>query len=285
MRTGTMGILSWLLSLRRNLFDRDRVEQELSEELGGSLQMLIEMKIEQGANPMEARRAALMELGGIEQVKERVRDIRMGHYLDTQWKDLRYAGRILRKNPGFTAIAIITLSLGIGANTAIFSVVNAVLLKPLPFTEPEHLVWIGGWIRNTQTMDAGVTPADFVDYREQSRSFESFAGSISDGVAMNLTGVGEPERLKGALVTSDYLDVFGVKPEMGQTFGPEEDQGRRGRVAVLSHGLWVRRFGADPSIINQTITLDGNTHTIIGVMPPQFQYPVEAEVWTPFSLD
>jgi putative ABC transport system permease protein len=279
-----MPILARLLRLRRNLFERDKIEQELSEELSGALEILIEKKIEQGASPSEARRAALIEMGGVEQVKEKVRDIRMGHYLDTQWRDLRYTARILRKNPGFTVTAIITLALGIGANTAIFSVVNAVLLQPLPFAEPDRLVWIGGWARNLHTIDAGVTPADFADYRQQSRSFERFAASISEGVAMNLTGVGEPERLNGALVTADYLDVFGVKPEMGQTFSPEGEE-RQGRVAVLSHGLWVRRFGADPSIINQTITLDGNSHTVIGVMPPQFQYPAGVEVWAPFSLD
>jgi putative ABC transport system permease protein len=280
-----MAILARLVSLRRNLFHRSKVERELSEELSGALELLTETKVKQGLSPQQARRAALIELGGVEQVKERVRDIRMGHYLDTQWRDLRYTALVLRKNPGFAVIAIITLALGIGASAAIFSVVNTVLLQPLPFVAPERLVWIGGWARNLHTMDAGVTPADFVDYRQQSRSFESFAASISEGVAMNLTGVGEPERLQGALVTSEYLGVFGVKAELGQIFGPDEAPERQGRVAVLSHGLWVRRFGADPSIINKTVTLDGNSHTIIAVMPPQFQYPADVEVWVPFSID
>jgi putative ABC transport system permease protein len=199
---------------------------------------------------------------------------------DDMFQDLRFGLRMLLKHKGFTTIAILTLSLGVGANTAIFSIVNAVLLRPLPFAEPERLVWIGGWLGADKEL--GLTPADFLDYREQSRSFAQFAASVSNGIAMNLSGDGEPERLKGGLVTANYLDAFGVKPALGRTFVAEE--GGNERVVVLSHSLWERRFGADPAIINQTITLDNRKFTVIGVMPPQFQYPPEVEVWQPFSF-
>src|SRR5262249_37604491 len=150
------------------------------------------------------------------------------------WQDLRFSARTLFKQPSFTLIAVLTLALGIGASTAIFSVVNALLLRSLPFADPERLIWIGGWARNGDK-EQGVTPADFLDYREQSRSFTQLAASISEGVPMNLTGDGEPERLKGGMVTANYLEVFGVKPELGRTFTAEEDQEGRDRVVVLSH--------------------------------------------------
>src|SRR5262249_15788158 len=131
--------------------------------------------------------------------------------------------RMLMKQPGFTLIAALTLALGIGANTAIFSIVNAVLLQPLPFAEPERLMWFGGWTGNDK--EQGVTPADFLDYREQCQSFTQMAASVSDGIAMNLSGGGDPERLKGGYVTANYLDVFGVKPALGRTFAAEEGLG------------------------------------------------------------
>src|SRR5437660_4519387 len=155
--------------------------------------------------------------------------------------DLKFAFRQLAKNPGFTFVAVLTLALGIGANTAIFSVVNAVLLRPLPFAEAERLVWVGGWVGNDK--EQGVTPADFLDYREQSQSFAQLAASVSETVPVNLPGSGEPERLSGALVTANYLDLFGVKPALGRTFRSEEDQEGSARVVVISHGLWVRRCG------------------------------------------
>src|SRR5437867_705687 len=185
-------------------------------------------------------------------------------------QDLGYGARMLLKNPGFTLVAVITLALGIGANTAIFSVVNAVLLRPLPFAEAQRLVWLGGWVGNDK--EQGITPADFLDYREQSQSFAQLAASVSETVPVNLTGSGEPERLKGALVTANYLDVFGMKPALGRTFFAGEDEEGRDRVVVLSHGLWVRRFGADRSILNKPVTLDGGNSIVIGVMPPQFRY-------------
>jgi putative ABC transport system permease protein len=206
---------------------------------------------------------------------------------DEMFQDLRFGLRMLLKHKGFTAIAILTLSLGIGANTAIFSIVNSVLLRPLPFDEPERLMWFEGWSGNDKSQ--GVTPADFLDYREQCQSFTQIAASVSDGIAMNLSGGGEPERLKGGYVTANYLDVFGVKPALGRTFAAEE--GLEGinmeggdRVVVLSHALWQRRFGADPAIINQTIILDNRNVTVIGVMPQQFQYPPGVEIWLPFRF-
>src|SRR6266536_3236715 len=146
--------------------------------------------------------------------------------------DLKFAFRQLLKNPGFTTVAVLTLALGIGANTAIFSVVHAVLLRPLPFIEPERLVWLGGWVGGDK--EQGVTPADFLDYREQSQSFAQLAASVSETVPVNLTGSGEPERLSGALVTANYLDVFGVKPALGRSFRAEEDEEGSDRVVVLS---------------------------------------------------
>jgi putative ABC transport system permease protein len=201
---------------------------------------------------------------------------------DEMFQDLRFGLRMLLKHKGFTAIAILTLSLGVGANTAIFSIVNAVLLRPLPFAEPERLLWFGGWVGNDK--EQGVTPADFLDYREQCQSFMQIAASVSDGIPMNLSGGGEPERIKGGYVTANYLDVFGVKPALGRTFAAEEGLEGGDRAVVLSHALWERRFGADPSIINQTITLDKRNATVIGVMPPQFQYPTGVELWLPFSF-
>src|SRR5215468_2560247 len=201
---------------------------------------------------------------------------------DDMFQDLRFGLRMLLKHKGFTLIAVFTLALGIGANTAIFSVINAVLLRPLPFAEPERLLWFGGWMGNDK--EQGVTPADFLDYREQCQSFTQIAASVSDGIAMNLSGGGEPERLKGGYVTANYLDVFGVQPALGRTFAAEEGLEGNGRVVVLSYALWQRRFGADPSILNQKITLDNRKVTVIGVMPPQFQYPAGVEIWLPFSF-
>lgn len=197
-------------------------------------------------------------------------------------QDLRYAFRMLRKNPGFSIIAVLTLSLGIGANTAIFSVVNALLLQPLPYPEAERILWFGGWSGNDK--EQGVTPADFLDYREQSQSFELLAAGVSDGVAMILTGTGEPQRIHGAPVTANYLDVFGVPPLLGRTFVAEEGQPGREGVVVLSFGLWQRLFGADPNVLNRTFTLNNRKVTVIGVMPRQFQYPLGAELWQPFSF-
>ncbi|MCA1642075.1 MAG: ABC transporter permease [Acidobacteria bacterium] len=206
--------------------------------------------------------------------------------LGTIWLDVRYAARGLLKSPSFSAVALLALALGIGANSAIFSVVNGVLLRPLPYQNPERLVWVGGNIRGG-TPRASVSPPDFLDYRAQSSSFEEFAASTSVPFPLNLTGGGgEPERLTGSVVTTNYFRAFGVKPLLGRTFNPEEEQtASSAPVVVLSYGLWQRRFGADPNVVGKSVTIDGKSATVVGVTPQSFQYPAGTEIWAPLSFD
>ena len=198
-------------------------------------------------------------------------------------QDLRFAVRMMRKRPGFTAVVVLTLALGIGANTAIFSVVNAVLLKSLPYRNADRLVWVAGNIRGG-TSRASVSPPDYLDYRAQNTVFEEFAASLSVPFAVSLTGAGEPERLTGSLVTANYFRAFGVEPALGRAFGAEEERAGPAPVAVLSDGLWKRRFGGDPSVVGKTLTLDGKAVTVVGVAPPEFQYPAGTELWLPLDF-
>jgi putative ABC transport system permease protein len=204
--------------------------------------------------------------------------------METFWQDIRYAIRTLLKSRGFTAIALLTLALGIGANTAIFSVINAVLVRALPYEEPERVVWMWGAVRG-RSSQASVSPLDFLDYREQNQSFEHLAAAITIPVSSNLTNSGEPERISGAAITTNYFQALGIKPELGRDFLAEEEQAGQGQVVILSHHLWQRRFGGDQAILDQTLTLDGKSYTVIGVMPPAFRFPSNAEMWTPLSFD
>jgi putative ABC transport system permease protein len=199
-------------------------------------------------------------------------------------QDLRFAVRMMRKRPGFTAVVVLTLALGIGANTAIFSVVNAVLLKSLPYRNADRLVWVAGNIRGG-TSRASVSPPDYLDYRAQNTVFEEFATSTSVPFPVNLTGAGEPERLTGSLVTANYFRAFGVEPALGRVFDAEEERAAPAPVAVLSDGFWKRRLGGDPSVVGKTLTLDGKAVTVVGVAPPSFQYPAGTELWLPLDFD
>ncbi len=203
--------------------------------------------------------------------------------MQTLWQDLRYGARMLFKNPGFTLIAVITLSLGIGANTAIFSVVNSVLLRPLPYEAPDRLVYV--WDSNPT---AGFprfasSPPNFADWRRQQQSFEYLAAFL--GWSFNLTGRGEPERLQGARVSAEMFTLLGVKPLLGRTFLAEEDKAGKNRVALLSRALWQRRFAEDRNVIGQSIMLNGESYTIIGVIPPDFLVPSQSELWIPGGFD
>src|SRR5215470_7859605 len=201
--------------------------------------------------------------------------------MQTFWQDLRYGARMLLKNPGFTLIAVATLSLGIGANTAIFSLVNAVLLRPLPFAEPERLVWTWGEFSGGNR--AATSPPDFLDYRAQNRSFEELAAGMFN--SFNLTGAGEPERVIGSSVTANFFQALGVKLIQGRAFLPEEERSGAAQVAIIGQRLWLQRFGGDPQIIGKTITLDGRSHTVVGVAPDATRVLAEAEIWTPLPFD
>src|SRR5947209_6793093 len=193
-------------------------------------------------------------------------------------QDIRFALRVMLKNYVFTAVAVITLALGIGANTAIFSVASGVLLRSLPFKEPERIafVWINNPRRKTTYDKLPVPPADFLDWRSQNRVFDAMAAFYSN--SFTLTGAGEPERVEGVQATGDFFNILGATAAKGRTFGPGEDRPGNDHVVVLSDGFWKRHFGADPIVVGKTVTINGATHEIIGVMPKDFDFPQGASM-------
>ena len=203
--------------------------------------------------------------------------------MDTIIKDIRYGLRSLLKRPGFTAIALIALALGIGANTAIFSLVNAVILQPLPYQDPDRLVSVYG-SRNRSTRGS-VGPVDFLDYRSQNKTFEQFAASRSAVLPMNLTGSGEPERVMPSAITGNYFDTFGVRPALGRGFSLENEKTGQDHVTVLSHAFWQTRFAGDPNIVSKTLYLDGQAYEVLGVMPKEVVLPQDAQLWIPLNFD
>lgn len=274
-----------LTRLLSNLLYRKHEERELDEEVRAHELLLADEKIRAGMNPQEAQRQARLELGGLEQVKEQVREARAGHVLGTFLQDVRFGLRMLRKSPGFTATAVLTLVLGIGANTAIFSVVNGVLLRSLPFKDSERLVMV--WNRGPAAAGGDRTPlavADLLDWRAQNRSFSEIGAF--EAASYNLTGGELPEQIHAAQVTANFFSVLGVQPQLGRTFLPDEDRAGAPCVALLSDGLWRRRFAADPEVVGHTLNLDGGPCTIIGVAPANLDFPDKAvALWTTVQLD
>ena len=201
--------------------------------------------------------------------------------METLWQDLRYGTRQLARSPGFTAVAVLTLALGIGANTAIFSVVNGVLLRPLDYDDPDRIIVV--WGKHPQIGREAASLPDFTDWRAQNSSFESMTGAGRS--FLTLTGGEEPERLMATLVTGDFFDVLRVRPILGRGFLPEEDRPGAGRVVLMSHGLWQRRFGGDPNIVGRALTLNGEVYTVVGVAPPHLKLLSSTELWTPLARD
>jgi putative ABC transport system permease protein len=198
------------------------------------------------------------------------------------FQDLRYAARMLRNKPGFTLIAVITLALGIGVNTAIFSVIDAVLLRPLPFAKPGQLIWL----RETEAQP-GTYPfaaPDFFDWKAQNHTFQDMT-LIGYSESFNLSGQGSPDRVVGRRTEANFFSLLGAKALMGRTWAPDEDQPGKERVAILSYALWQRQFGADDKIVGRDIQLDGKAYTVVGVMPPSFRYPASTQLWTPLPMD
>jgi putative ABC transport system permease protein len=284
--------VNWWQRLRK----KDQLENELDVELRSHLERQVADNIRAGVPEDEARRRARLEFGGLDQVKEDCRDARGTMWVETTLQDIRFAWRTLWKSPGFAFASISTLALGIGANTAIFSVVYAVLLKPLPYAEPGRLVSVAGVVPQMRARIPSIAmrARDFDAYRRSNSVFSGISALRSQD--FNLTGAGEPERLYGARVSANLFSMLGVQPERGRFFTQEEDEPGRDRVVVISHGFWARRFGADPSVLNRTVSLNGESYVVIGIMADRFAFPTgnqlhplilfgpRVEVWKPMAF-
>ena len=268
------------------LFDNQRKDRELAEELESHLQMHIEDNIRSGMTREQARRDALIRSGGLELAKDACRDRRGLPVVETVVRDLRYAARILRRSPGSTAVCVLSLALGIGATTAIFSVQRALLLAPLPYPEPDRLmvVWQGPpEERSRQPLSS----PDYFDYRERNRSFEELGVQTLRWV--NLSGDGTPERVWASICTASFLRAVGIEPAAGRLF-TDREEAEKERVVLLSYGLWKRRFGGDPSILGRRINVNREVFTVVGVMPAGYHSPrlwradASPELWAPVQL-
>lgn len=265
----------------------DAVHHDIEEELRFHVEMETETNIKRGMMPAEARRQAVRSFGNLGRIKEAAHDVRGGGMIETLWQDVRYGVRMMLKRPGFTLIAVTALGLGVSANTAIFSVVNAVLLRPLPFVNPERLVVIYTGTEGETARGLTLSYPNITDYKNQAQTLAHVVPYHQTGAALATGGDEEPERTGGAFVSADLFPMLGVKPLIGRVFTPEEDRvGDPADVVVLGHTLWQRRFNADPNIVGQQITLDGRKLSVSGVMPPGFKFPVQvstAEFWRPLA--
>jgi putative ABC transport system permease protein len=286
-------MLSKLRTRLRALLRKSEMERELDEELRYHVEQQTEQNIRLGMGPEEARDAARKSFGGMELAKERSRDARGVRFLEELWQDLRYGARMLVKNSGFTSVAILTLALGIGANTAVFSIVNPSLLRPLPYPDADRLVMVWQSNLKRKEMQGEVGSGKFLDWKHRNQTFAYLAAINTAG--WFLSHGGEIEVLDGVKVTADFFQVMGVQPLLGRTFLAEEEEPGKDRVVILSHRLWRRSFGSDPNIVGRAIVfkrLRGRTPTVekgegeevctvIGVMPPNFAFPERSDIWQP----
>ena len=287
---------SWL-SRFGGFFNKSTHDRELADEIEAHFQLHMDDNLRAGMSAAEARRQALLKFGGVESAKEAYRDRAGLPFLETLFHDVRFAFRMLRKNPAFTAVAILTLALGVGASTAVFSLVNAVLLKPLPYPHSEQIVF--PWRQSPQGLNLGYNEipwgrTEFLILAQESKAFESLGAFQSD--SFNLTGSGDPVRLDGLRASAGFFPSLGVSPLLGRTYTADEDQPGHAHSVVLGYQLWRDRFGADSTILGRTLELNGEGYTIIGVMPPGFVFPRaaempggftfarEAQLWIPLAL-
>ena len=259
---------------------RKRALENLDRDIREHIEMETQDNIDRGMSPEEARFAALRKFGNVTRVKEDTREVWSFVWLEQLWQDVRYGLRMLRRSPGFTVVAILTLALGIGANTAIFSVVNAVLLRRLPFPEPEQLVSVQLYDTILKVPNEYLSIPTFFDWRRQNQVFSGMA-AFSD-YTCTLTGAGRPVHLNAEWVSADFFSTLGVTPQLGRGFLPEEEK-KGSNFAILSDGLWRTMFNADTNIIGRSITLDNKSHIVIGVAPPGFDFPImtpPVQIWT-----
>ena len=268
----------------QRLFKGKRMERDLDSELRFHLEQQVADKIRTGMTEGEARRATRLEFGGLTQIKEDCRESRGTLWVASVLQDLRFALRQLRNSPGFAITAVLTLSLGIGASTAIFNVIDAVLLRPLPYTDQDRLVFPVMITRTGDTLRSSYL--SYLDERTQQRTFDALAGFSMFGT-LNLEGTSGPAALRAVKSTDNFFDVFGVKPLLGRTYLPGEDQPGRDNVTVLSYEVWQNNFGGRSDIVGKNVQLDGTPYTVIGVMPAGFRFPLAAReaIYTPLHLN
>jgi putative ABC transport system permease protein len=266
------------------LFWKRDLDADMDAEMRAHIEMQTRENVKTGMEPEEARSAAFRQFGGVEAIKETCRDQRGILWLEQGLQDLQYGWRTLWKSPGFTAVAVLTLTLGIGANSAVFSLVSAMLLRPLPYPAPEQLAQVLKEVHHSWETKSSVTDSldasELSDWRRESQDVIQLA-LYSEG-EVNLSGAGEAERVDCGAIWDSLLPVLGVKPMLGRNFLPEENQPGGALVALLSHGLWTRRFGADPGILGKSISLDGKPYTVVGVLPPDFRFRDHYELCIPF---
>jgi len=250
----------------RALFRKKQMEQEMDEELRGYLEASAKDKMRSGMTEEQAQRSARVEMGSVEAVKEEIRSAGWESTLETVWQDLRFGLRVLRRNRGFTAVAALTLALGIGGTVVVFSLLDAVLLRPLPYPQPERLFRVFTLEGKRKGASEGSSYPDFRDWQRQSRTFESMAAYEEQ--LLNLTGTAEPEHLAGSAITPGFFATLGIRPVFGREFTGDDDE----HVAILSYQLWQRRFGSDGGIIGKSIHLEGRSYTVVGVLPPQLRF-------------
>ena len=256
-------------------------ESEMGEELRFHIEQQTAANVAAGMTQEEARRQALLQFGGVEALKEECREEKRGIWLETLWMDVRFGARMLRKSPGFTLVAVLTLALGIGANTAIFSIINGVLLRPLPFRDPGRLVSL----RQTEISpgDFPLTGADYLDWQAQNRTLK--ATTLFDYThGFNASGAGEPEAAAVVPAQANFFSVLGVQPLLGRGFATGEDAAGKNHVAVLSHGFWKRHFGGRSDVLGRSLELNDEAYTVIGVMPDWFRFPAATDLWIPIDM-
>jgi predicted permease len=275
----------------RSLARHRRVEHELDKELRCHLELQIEENLARGMAPGEARLAAQRRLGGVAQIQEKCRDMRRTNYIENLGRDLRYAIRMLQNNPGFAIVIVLTLGLSIGANSAIFSVIDGVLLRPLPYPEQNRIVRV--FFHSETYPHFPLNPFDFRDFRARNRSFESMAGFTH--ADLQLSGTGQPESFAGFRVTAGFFKTLGLRPARGREFDGNDELPGHQRQVILSDRVWRRRFAADPGILGRKIRLDSQPYTVVGVMPPDVEHPGNeynpvaqgktVDLWWPFSFE
>lgn len=268
-------------SALKNLFHKDRVERDLEAEVRSYAEMLEDEKMRDGMNLNEARRSTRMDLGGPEQVREEVRAARAGAWVEAFCQDVRYAARLLRENPSFTVIAVLTLALGIGANTAVFSIVNATVIHPLPYRDADRMVQVQASTAMFPGFKLGLPWVSFEQVRQQVSALEQVVGYSQDGGI--LTGQGDPAQLRTAKVSDGFFEEFGQEPQLGRLLLPQDQVEGQAQVVVLSDTLWRTRFGSDRAVIGRTMVLDKKPYLVVGVAAKGFDFPEDSELWRPLS--